>query len=186
MGFDGPGEGEEGDSGEIDYRKIYKTIMCPLKDTCPKLKKQRWPYTGMKSHAKLGKDCPYAHHAMELAFPQTINMRLAANEKLSKKDKNDASKQQDFTYSGQLQGCQGCGNRCNLCKYNSKAKEKVDSFTNMKTTAAIDSDKIAEKKIQQDESDSKFARKFGILKKASVLLHYERSNDAFNEIAKAV
>ena len=92
MGFDGPAEGEEGHHGEIDYRKIYKTIMCPLKDTCPKLKKQRWPYTGMKSHAKLGKDCPYAHHAMELAFPQTINMRLAANEKLSKKDKNDAAK----------------------------------------------------------------------------------------------
>jgi hypothetical protein len=67
MGFEA-GEGDD-DGGEIDYRKIYKTIMCPLKDSCPRLKKQRWPYTGIKSHSKLGKECPYAHHAMELAFP---------------------------------------------------------------------------------------------------------------------
>ena len=147
MGFDGPAEGEE-ENGEIDYRKIYKTIMCPLKDTCPKLKKQRWPYTGIKSHAKLGKDCPYAHHAMELAFPQTINMRLAANEKISKGDQNDKARKQDFSYSGSLVECRGCGNRCNLCRFNSKAKEKVDQFTNMKTSAAIDDDKVAEKKVQ--------------------------------------
>lgn len=101
MGFDAPAEGDE-ENSEIDYRKIYKTIMCPLKDSCPKLKRQRWPYTGMKSHAKLGKDCPYAHHAMELAFPQTINMRLAANEKISKTDNNDKAKQEVFSYSGQL------------------------------------------------------------------------------------
>lgn len=93
MGFEEPAEGEA-DNKEIDYRKIYKTIMCPLKDSCPKLKKQRWPYTGMKSHEKIGKDCPYAHHAMELAFPQTINMRLAANEKLSKTDLNDKAKKE--------------------------------------------------------------------------------------------
>ena len=35
-GFDEPGEGEE--STEKDYRKIYKTIMCPLKERCPKYK----------------------------------------------------------------------------------------------------------------------------------------------------
>ena len=54
MGFDEGGEGQDKDDKEIDYRKIYKTIMCPLKDSCPKLKKQRWPYTETKSHAKLG------------------------------------------------------------------------------------------------------------------------------------
>lgn len=36
-GFDIP-DGEE-DDGEVDYRKIYKTIMCPLKNSCPKLKR---------------------------------------------------------------------------------------------------------------------------------------------------
>ena len=33
--------------------------------------------------------------------------------------------------------------------------------------------------------DKLFARKFGILKKASVLYFYDRPNDAFEEIAKA-
>jgi hypothetical protein len=84
-------------------------------------------------------------------------MRLAANEKMSKADNNDKAKKQDFTFSGSLVDCKGCGNRCNLCRYKSKAKEKVDAFTNMKTSAAIDSDKVAEKKVQQDESDSLFA-----------------------------
>lgn len=69
MGFDAPVEGEEKDLTSIDFRKIFKTIMCPLKDSCPKKLKQRWPYTLLKTHEKLGKDCPYAHHAMELAFP---------------------------------------------------------------------------------------------------------------------
>jgi hypothetical protein len=65
LGNDLPIEQEE-DGNDIDYRKIFKTIMCPLKDSCPKLKKRRWPYTGSKSHSKLGIECPYAHHAMEL------------------------------------------------------------------------------------------------------------------------
>ena len=41
-------EGEE--NGEIDYRKLYKTIMCPLKNDCPKVKLLRWPYSSIKSH----------------------------------------------------------------------------------------------------------------------------------------
>ena len=86
-GFD-PQEGDE-ENGEVDYRKLYKTIMCPLKDSCPRLKKQRWPYTDKKSHSKMGKDCPYAHHAMELSFPETIDTRLAAVFKMGKQDTNN-------------------------------------------------------------------------------------------------
>jgi len=51
---------------EIDQRKIYKTIMCPLKADCPKVKMQRWPSSNIPSKEKFGKDCPYAHHPMEL------------------------------------------------------------------------------------------------------------------------
>jgi len=56
----------DGKSDEIDYRKIYKTIMCPLKNECPKLKLLRWPSSSIKTQCKVGKDCPYAHHPMEL------------------------------------------------------------------------------------------------------------------------
>lgn len=67
------------DNEEIDYRKIYKTIMCPLKTECPKVKMQRWPSSNTPSHAKFGRECPYAHHPMELQFPQTLAMRMNAN-----------------------------------------------------------------------------------------------------------
>ena len=54
------------ESGEKDFRKVFKTIMCPLKLDCPKVKMLRWPSSSIKSHTKFGKDCPYAHHPMEL------------------------------------------------------------------------------------------------------------------------
>ena len=83
-GFDDAGEGADGFDTEKDYRKIYKTIMCPLKDQCQKVKMQRWPSSGLKSITKFGKDCPYAHHPMELQFPETLDMRIAANNKKMK------------------------------------------------------------------------------------------------------
>jgi len=59
-------DGKEPGPEDIDQRKIYKTIMCPLKADCPKVKMQRWPFSGISSKEKFGKDCPYAHHPMEL------------------------------------------------------------------------------------------------------------------------
>ena len=46
-------------------------------------------------------------------------------------------------------------------------------------------DAIAERKADNDEKVENFFKKFGILKKASVLLHYGRPNDAWTEICKA-
>ena len=42
-----------------------------------------------------------------------------------------------------------------------------------------------ERKQENDKQRDLFAKKFGILKKASVLMFYGRVNDAFDEIAKA-
>lgn len=44
---------------------------------------------------------------------------------------------------------------------------------------------IDERKKNNDNQRNMFAKKFGILKKASVLFFYGRSNDAFDEVAKA-
>jgi hypothetical protein len=46
-------------------------------------------------------------------------------------------------------------------------------------------DAVEDRKKLNDEKCEDYAKKFGILKKASVLLYYGRPNDAFNEIAKA-
>ena len=172
-GFD---EGDEVD--EVDYRKIYKTIMCPLKNRCAKVKFQRWPSSNLKSHTKFGKDCPYAHHPMELQFPETLQMRMKAAKTKS------TIQSAPFSCTGPLYDCPGGCSRCNLCNYKQRATaviKKQKESTNTK----IDMEKIIERKKENDQSVNMFCKKFGMLKKASVLLFYGRANDAFDEIAKA-
>jgi hypothetical protein len=55
----------------------------------------------------------------------------------------------------------------------------------VKFNKSINEEKIQEKKKEVDSQCDLFAKKFGILKKASVLLFYGRANNAFEEIAKA-
>ena len=50
---------------------------------------------------------------------------------------------------------------------------------------SVDKSKIDQRKIDNDRSLNNYIIKFGILKKASVFLFFERVNDAFDEIAKA-
>jgi hypothetical protein len=49
------------DSRGNKERYLFKTIMCPLLDRCPKLKKHRWPNSSIKTVTKIGANCPYAH-----------------------------------------------------------------------------------------------------------------------------
>jgi len=58
---------------------MFKTIMCPLKDACPKVKKARWPSSSLKTVTKFGALCPYAHHLMELEFPATLETKISAS-----------------------------------------------------------------------------------------------------------
>ena len=61
---------------------MFKTIMCPLGDACPKVKKARWPSSSIKSVTKFGALCPYAHHLMELEFPATLETKINASESI--------------------------------------------------------------------------------------------------------
>lgn len=71
-----------------DVLRIYKCIMCPMKFDCPKVKRLRFPYSNLKANRKFGEDCPYAHHPMELQFPETLDVRMAANKSLAQEKKN--------------------------------------------------------------------------------------------------
>lgn len=92
----------------------------------------------------------------------------------------------NFVYSGELYNCNGCGTHCNMCTYKKTAQQMIDSQTtkamNKKT---FEDTQIFERKEKNDNTRDLFAKKFGVLKKASVLLFYGRANDAFDEIAKA-
>lgn len=84
-----------------------------------------------------------------------------------------------WNYSGELVDCPGCS-RCNQCRYKIESQKVINSMTekvlNKKET---NKDEIEARKIDNDERRDGFAKKFGILKKASVLMFYGRANDAF-------
>ena len=66
---------------------MFKTIMCPLGDACPKVKKARWPSSSIKTVTKFGALCPYAHHLMELEFPATLETKINAAASIQKQIK---------------------------------------------------------------------------------------------------
>lgn len=211
-------EQEENDALEKKDRKkspkelpvkllLFKTIMCPHKEKCVKDTRKRWPLSNIPCVTKLGVNCPYAHHPMELEFPEMIETKIAANSQLIKKARlqMDVIKpEKPFVPAGHLYDCQGgCNSKqpCNLCKYktdNFKRETDVPKKQEMLLAAL-------EKKAEDNESpelkdicdqlkeakklidlDKNFVLKFGLLKKASVLQFYDRTNDAFSEITKAV
>lgn len=49
-------------SAERREKKVYKSMMCPLKDRCPGDIRPRWPMSNTTAHTKMGAKCPYAHH----------------------------------------------------------------------------------------------------------------------------
>lgn len=112
-------------------------------------------------------------------------------------------KKGNFKHTGDLYDCHGCGAHCNMCRYREAAQKvltkkelPVDedapksprTIRKLKKKAEeLEAKELAidERKAQNDENCDKFAKKFGLLKKANVLMFYGRSNDAFDEIAKA-
>lgn len=90
---------------------LFRTIMCPLKDKCPKIKKPRWPTSNTKSFTKFGEECPFAHHPSELQFPESIMTKLSANvhriKNLEQKMLNNKPKEV-FKPTGALFDCVGC------------------------------------------------------------------------------
>lgn len=99
---------EEGEESNEPAPIIYKTIMCPLKEECPKVKNGRWPTSQTKAVVQRGRDCPYAHHPMELCFPEQLFTKYSSNNIfLNKIKKSHSSKQikTPFYPSGPLFDC---------------------------------------------------------------------------------
>jgi hypothetical protein len=114
--------------------------MCPLKEKCPKVKNKRWPTSNTKSFTKFGEECPYAHHSMELQFPESIMTKLSANTQRIKKLEQkmiDNKPKEVFKPSGTLFDCIGCnqksgkhiGGPCNLCRYKEMADNESKKYT---------------------------------------------------------
>lgn len=72
-----------------------------------------------------------------------------------------------------------------MCNYKAAAKTMEAKFSEHAPSKAVDKDRVYSIKEANNAKANQFAQKFGILKKASVLLFYGRANDAFEEVAKA-
>lgn len=77
-----------GDKVGKDYGKLFKTIMCPLGNSCKEFNNVRWPQSKDKTTKRVGENCPYAHHPMELQFPETLPMRVKGNKTSMNRDIN--------------------------------------------------------------------------------------------------
>lgn len=141
-----------------DIQKVhFKTIMCPLIETCQNDTRDRWPKSSLKTTTQLGYKCPYAHHPMELVFPQTIKTKISAIDKMvavltdSKKGKDGGDKkpQTFFKPSGKISDCQGgcfAKTKCNMCIYKVNAGIVLTHLDPVEEVALAKENYIAEKK----------------------------------------
>ena len=176
-------------------KMLFKSIMCPLGDRCNKDNRSRWPKSGTKTVTPFGRMCLYAHHYhlnTKIAAINLMKKGLASTAETEAKNVKDP-----FKPPNTLKSCRGCHD-CAYCKFrldttpftaeaqkveNEKQKKYMKKAEDKNTTTYIDEMRDLKKKLNIDEN---YCKKFGILKKAAVLLHYERENDALDEIAKAV
>mmetsp|Transcript_25437 Transcript_25437/g.19187 ORF Transcript_25437/g.19187 Transcript_25437/m.19187 type:complete len:279 (+) Transcript_25437:580-1416(+) len=119
---------------------LYKTIMCPLREKCGKVKTQRWPTSNTKSFTKFGEECPYAHHPMELTFPESILTQKSSNASIIKSLQKSIERKQSkptFIPAGRLFECTGCSQRCNLCAYKKLAGDCSKKFIDKKRKESL-------------------------------------------------
>ena len=108
-------------------KELYKTIMCPLNKTCPKDTRDRFPKSSASNVTQFGIECPYAHHPMELRFPQMMTTQISAITKMQKtiRGETDSKKaQKAFIPTGRIFDCSGgcyAIYKCNMCKYKQMA-----------------------------------------------------------------
>lgn len=100
---------------------LFKSIMCPLGAKCPKDNRTRWPSSSTKTVTPFGRNCLYAHHYLELEFPETLNTKISAISTMKKlagkKAEGKALASKDtFKPASNLADCRGCHN-CNFCRF---------------------------------------------------------------------
>ena len=171
--------------------------MCPLKDSCPKVRKSRWPDSSIKTVTKFGALCPYAHHLMELEFPESLHAKIAATKGQKQKTMQSVDKEslsQPFLTAslslwkdkknGEMDEATLKAKRAKLAA-SMKKMEDPSLIEFMKEMKEVNLGVAGTSKGVKINLDENFCKKFGALKKASVLAYYGRTNEAFAEIAKA-
>lgn len=76
-------------------RKVFKCMMCPLGENCPKDKRQRWPSSSIRTTTQFGKECLFAHNVNEIFFREYTSAVGSTSKKVTelerKKDNENAA-----------------------------------------------------------------------------------------------
>lgn len=192
---------------------LFKTIMCPYRDKCPKDRRSRWPKSGLTNVTQFGSACLYAHHPNELQFPETLKIQMQSIKQTQKHVMAQAAEQKPakpFAPAGPLVDCSGgCTDKqkCNTCRYrqanllptpqqqstlNEKMRKQREKYEAPHVTTYINEMRQIGEELKLFDEDGKkkvvddnYYVKFGHLKKAAVLKFYGRNNDAYKEVIKA-
>jgi len=148
---------------------------------------------------KLGEKCPYAHHLCELEFPETVHFRMNAADNMKKKIQATIETEKvpfpfkpssvDLWKNPKAPGDDET--RAALAVKKKKLAHYIKKMQDSNLTEYLAEMKSIQKNIEGTSKkikfnlDENFCKKFGSLKKASVLDFYGRTNEAFTEIANA-
>lgn len=166
---------------------LFKTIICPLRNSCPDAAKKKG------KAATDCNECPFAHHAMELEFPETLHAKIAATgvrQKRILRAGDSAALTAEFIPPSN--GTWRDPKQAERDKLVQKTKPKLSALV-ARYQAPHEKELLAElKQIKEDmkgdatrvirSQDVNFEKKSRVLKKAAILAHYGRSKEALGVI----
>ena len=180
---------------------IFKTIMCPYGDKCPRDKRARWPKADRSNVKQFGEKCLYAHHPNELQFKETLRIQVQSITQTQKKLKSEAegTKPKPFMHTGPIDPRKQKPLPEPVVQklLNDRMKKQREKYEDVSVTRYINEMRqIGQELMQAEEGedgeekkkkkvDDNYYVKFGHLKKAAVLKYYGRNNDAYDCIVKA-
>eukprot|EP00353_Schmidingerella_taraikaensis_P001048 CAMPEP_0185596582 /NCGR_PEP_ID=MMETSP0434-20130131/80836_1 /TAXON_ID=626734 ORGANISM="Favella taraikaensis, Strain Fe Narragansett Bay" /NCGR_SAMPLE_ID=MMETSP0434 /ASSEMBLY_ACC=CAM_ASM_000379 /LENGTH=438 /DNA_ID=CAMNT_0028225103 /DNA_START=2099 /DNA_END=3415 /DNA_ORIENTATION=- len=193
-------------------KELFKTIMCPLQRNCPKHTSERWPKSEIPTTTQLGQDCPYAAPPNGAEVSLDADDEDQRNQQDANKYSGQTETKKAgaaFIPTGRIYDCKGgCYSvyKCNMCKYKQMAgtlitdldhkpkfnpaeeRMKKRCYAGMQRAEASETKNYIKemdtikKELKLDEL---YCKKFGLLKKASILAYYGREKDAKHTVATA-
>jgi len=181
-----------------------KDVMCPLGDYCPDFLKNRWPVSNKNGIVPIGNECPFAHHAFQVASRAFFKKNEKLKTELVKKLKQELlhpttghKREKGQPKEGQWNPA---GNPLAVSARYFNVKDARSDFvlTNTLKNAEFQkraakfndrlksSEKVKSKMEDMREADKNYRQKMGYLNRAKVLYEKRRFKESFETIIKAI
>lgn len=192
------------DSRGAKSSAAVKDVMCPLGDYCPDFLKNRWPVSNKNGIVPIGDECPFAHHAFQVASRAFFKKNEKLKTELVKKLKQELLQPTTGHKREKGQPKEGqwnpAGNPLAVSARYFNIKDARSDFvlansvknTEFQKRAAKhnerlkSSEKVKTKMDDMRAADKNYRLKMGHLNRAKVLFEKRRFKESFETIIKAV